>query len=126
MIDHITLRVRDIEKTKAFYSQALMPLGYQLSMEQSFDDIHVLGFGRNGKTDTWFTNDTPVSGPTHIAWRAESTAEVDAFYQAALRAGGRDNGRPGPRPHYHEDYYGAFVLDPDGNNVEAVCRRPVG
>jgi catechol 2,3-dioxygenase-like lactoylglutathione lyase family enzyme len=81
----------------------------------------MLGYAHNGKFDTWFVNSRPVSGPTHICWRADSRATVDAFYAAALAAGGKDNGAPGLRPHYHEHYYGAFVLDPDGNNVEAVC-----
>jgi len=121
MLDHITHRVRDIAATVAFYTEALRPLEYSLSFDQVFDSgLRVAGFGQNGKVDTWFTSDRPVSGPAHIAWRAESKEAVDAFHAAALAAGGRDNGAPGMRPEYHEHYYGAFVLDPDGNNVEAV------
>lgn len=125
MIDHVTIRVKDIEKTIAFYNKALKPLGYKLGFDENFDGTRVVGFTRNGKMDTWFTTDTPVSGPFHLAWSADSNALVDEFYTAAIEAGGKDNGKPGPRPHYHEDYYGAFVIDPDGNNVEAVCRKRV-
>ena|SRR3989344_4043215 len=120
MIDHITLRVSNIEKTKEFYSKALEPLGYKLTCNETFGSVRVLGFSKNKKTDTWFTNDKPVSGPSHIAWKAQSKKEVDAFYQAALSAGGKDNGKPGIREIYHPNYYGAFVLDPDGNNIEVV------
>jgi len=120
MLDHITLRVADIEKTITFYKAALAPLDYSLSFDQTFDDARVVGFGTDEKIDTWFTTDTPVSGPCHIAWKANSLEAVDAFYKAALAAGGRDNGAPGLRPEYHAHYYGAFVLDPDGNNIEAV------
>lgn len=121
MLDHITLRVSDIVKTQAFYCAALKPLGYSLSYDQTFDGgVRVIGFGRGSKIDTWFTTDQPVSGPAHICWKAESREQVDDFYKAALAAGGKDNGAPGIRAEYHENYYGAFVLDPDGNNVEAV------
>lgn len=120
MLDHVTLRVRDIDATASFYAAALKPLGYVLSVDQTFGPVRVVGFGRNGKVDTWFTSDRPASGPVHIAWRAGSRAEVDAFHAAAMAVGGRDNGAPGLRPVYHDGYYGAFVLDPDGNNAEAV------
>ena len=120
MIDHITVRAGDIEATKTFYVGALEPLGYTLSFEQEFDGVKVIGFGKSGKIDTWFTTDRPISGPVHICWSADSKEEVDAFYGAALGAGGKGNGAPGLRPEYHEKYYGAFVLDPDGNNVEAA------
>lgn len=121
MLDHITFRVSDIKKAEAFYTAALKPLGYSLSFDQTFDDsVRVIGFGKGGKIDTWFTADKPVSGPAHISWKAESKEQVDEFYKAALAAGGKDNGAPGIRTEYHENYYGAFVLDPDGNNVEAV------
>ncbi len=120
MIDHITVRVADIEKTVTFYKAALAPLGYSLSFDQTFDGVQVVGFSKDGKIDTWFTNDTPVSGPFHIAWKTESREVVDAFHKAAIEAGGIDNGAPGLRPEYHKNYYGAFVLDPDGNNVEVV------
>lgn len=121
MLDHITFRVSDIDKTDAFYSAALKPLGYSRTFDQTFDDnVRVIGFGKSGKTDTWFTTDKPASGAAHIAWKANSREEVDQFYKAALAAGGKDNGAPGVRTEYHENYYGAFVFDPDGNNVEAV------
>lgn len=120
MLDHITCRVRDIEQTAYFYTQALKPLGYALTFDQTFDDVRVIGFGKNGKNDTWFTMDRPVSGPTHICWKAHSTQEVDEFYKAAINAGGKNNGAPGIRKEYHENYYAAFVLDPDGNNIEVV------
>lgn len=122
MIDHITYRVRDIEKTISFYNGALAPFGYEKTFDQVFDGVRVIGYGKNGKLDTWFTTDTPVSGPTHLAYATDSQAEVDAFYKAAMAAGGTDNGAPGKRPEYGEAYYGAFVLDPDGNNIEAVFR----
>ena len=127
MIDHFTLRVRDLAATRAFYSRALAPLGYRVAYDAVHDGVGVLGFGAELpgaglKIDTWFIDHTvPVSGPTHLSWRAGTRAEVDAFHAAALAAGGRDNGGPGVRAHYHADYYGAFVLDPDGNNLEAVC-----
>ena len=121
MIDHMTLRVAEIDATKAFYEKSLAPLGYGPALEMEHDGVRMLGYAHSGKYDTWFVNSRPVSGPTHICWCADSRATVDAFYAAALAAGGKDNGAPGLRPHYHEHYYGAFVLDPDGNNVEAVC-----
>ena len=128
MIDHITLRVRDIRRTREFYRQALAPLGYRVGYEAVHDGVSILGFGADlpgagFKIDSWFVDTTPVSGPTHLCWRAKSRTEVEAFYAAALSAGGTDNGKPGLRPHYHAHYYGAFVLDPDGNNVEAVCHE---
>ena len=120
MIDHVGLGVSDLEQSKAFYQQALGPLGYQLLMERSGS----AGLGRNGKPDFWIHANRPLSGPTHVAIASPDRATVQAFHAAGLAAGGRDNGPPGPRPHYHQDYYGAFVLDPDGNNIEAVCHRP--
>jgi catechol 2,3-dioxygenase-like lactoylglutathione lyase family enzyme len=126
MIDHFTLRVRDLARSRAFYAQALAPLGYRIGHEGTHDGVSMVGFGAEQpgvgfKMDSWFVDGAPVSGPTHLCWRAASRAEVDAFHAAALAAGGRDNGAPGLREHYHPSYYGAFVLDPDGNNVEAVC-----
>jgi len=125
MIDHVTIRVRDLEKTVALYTKALDPLGCKLGFDENFDGTRVVGFTRNNKMDTWFTADTPTSGPFHLAWAADSNAIVDAFYEAAIAAGEENNGKPGPRPHYHEDYYGAFVIDPNGNNNETVCRKRV-
>ena len=130
MIDHITLRVRDLAATRSFYTAALAPLGYRIGYDAVHDGVGVLGFaldtpGLGLKIDTWFVDHTePVSGPTHLCWKAATRPEVDAFYAAARAAGGADNGPPGLRAHYHPNYYGAFVLDPDGNNVEAACHLP--
>ncbi len=120
MIDHTSVSVTDVAKAKAFYRAALAPLGYSVLME--FEQI--AGFGVAPKADFWIGQGTPNGPRVHIAFRADSRAIVDAFYRAALSAGGRDNGPPGPRPHYHANYYGAFVLDPDGHNIEAVCHTP--
>ena len=118
MIDHIILQVSDLERSAAFYEKALAPLGYELNT--NFEGFR--GFGRDGLVDFWVTAGT-ADTPVHVAFRAASRAAVDAFHAAALAAGGRDHGTPGLRSHYHPDYYGAFVLDPDGHNVEAVCRE---
>ena len=116
MIDHVTIRVQDLQATRKFYTNALQPLGYSVL----HGDDEFIGFGRDGKADTWFTLHKQRSGPVHVAWKAATKEEVDAFYKAALTAGGKDNGAPGIRAEYHETYYGAYVLDPDGNNVEVV------
>jgi len=121
MIDHITLRVRDLDTAKAFYAAALAPLGYVLQME--FPDG--AGFAVAGKPDFWLFQD-PEARPQHLAFAAPDRAEVDAFYEAALAAGGRDNGPAGLRTEYHPNYYAAFVLDASGHNVEAVTHRPPG
>lgn len=121
MLDHITFHSKDIEKTKAFYSKVLAPLGYELKGDNTYGDVRWLGFSANGKIDTWFTNKLPATSPAHIAWVAKSHGAVDAFYAAAIEAGAIDNGTPGIREHYHAHYYAAFVIDPDGNNIEAVC-----
>src|SRR5919201_361540 len=120
MIDHVSVDVADYEASKAFYSAALQPLGYELLMEPGES---VAGFGMQGKPDFWIVGGRP-SGTTHIAFVSPDRATVDAFFAAALGAGGRDNGAPGLRPQYHENYYGAYAHDPDGNNVEAVCHSP--
>lgn len=126
MIDHLTLPVADYAASKAFYLQALAPLGYEVVMELTREQVPQLpvertcGLGAAGKPDLWLKPSDEVV-PTHVAFVAESRAAVDAFHRAALAAGGEDNGAPGLRPHYHPTYYGAFVLDPDGYNVEAVC-----
>ena len=117
MIDHTGVHARDVAKSKAFYRAALAPLGYAVIME--FDDA--VGFGVPPKPDFWMGRADAGIAPIHVAFRADTRAQVDAFYKAAMAAGGRDNGPPGLRPHYHQNYYGAFVLDPDGNNIEAVC-----
>ena len=120
MLDHVGVPVSDFERGKRFYEQALSPLGYELIMEPS---ASAAGFGKLGKPDFWIAQGE-IGQAYHIAFAAEDRAIVDAFYEAALAAGGRDNGGPGLRPHYHASYYGAFVLDPDGNNIEAVCHKP--
>ena len=117
MIDHTGVTVIDVANSKAFYRAALAPLGYEVIME--FDDA--VGFGVPPKPDFWIGKAALSGTPVHVAFRAGTRAEVDAFYGAAMAAGGRDNGPPGMRPHYHANYYAAFVLDPDGNNIEAVC-----
>ena len=126
MIDHIGFPVSDYEKSKAFYLKALEPLGYSLVMEvpQEQSDHSAAGFGANGKPDFWIGGEGGLSKPLHVAIVAGARAIVDAFYKAAMAAGGRDNGPPGIRAHYHPNYYGAFVLDPDGHNIEAVCHAP--
>ena len=126
MIDHTGLNVSDYPKSKAFYLAALAPLGYQVVKElpSSIVPDGGLGLGVPPKPDFWVAGGKPNVPPLHVAFRAENRAQVDAFYKAALAAGGRDNGPPGPRPHYHANYYGAFVLDPDGHNIEAVCHDP--
>jgi catechol 2,3-dioxygenase-like lactoylglutathione lyase family enzyme len=127
MIDHIGFPVSDYARAKAFYTQALAPLGYGLIMEVAQEDRpgeSAAGFGANGKPDFWIGGEGALNKPVHIAIQAKDRATVDAFYTAALAAGGRDNGAPGIRAHYHPSYYGAFVLDPDGHNIEAVCHAP--
>jgi len=127
MIDHTGLAVRDYAKSKEFYSKALAPISYKLIMEvpkEYTGGKGVAGFGEPPKPDFWIHEAKPNDPPIHVAFRVPTRAVVDKFYAAALAAGGRDNGAPGPRPHYHANYYGAFVLDPDGHNIEAVCHEP--
>jgi catechol 2,3-dioxygenase-like lactoylglutathione lyase family enzyme len=119
MIDHTGFNVSNFETSKAFYSQALAPLGYELLKE--FGDM--AGFGVDGKPDFWIVQGVVSTPRIHIAFRADNREIVQAFYQAALTIGGNDNGAPGLRSHYHPNYYAAFVLDPDGYNVEAVCHQ---
>jgi catechol 2,3-dioxygenase-like lactoylglutathione lyase family enzyme len=116
LLDHIGLKVGDFKKSKLFYEQVLAPLGYSAVM--GFRDI--VGFGVDGKPGFWISGG-PTSGPLHIAFAASSQAEVDAFHKAGLAAGGTCNGAAGIREEYHAGYYAAFILDPDGNNIEAVC-----
>jgi catechol 2,3-dioxygenase-like lactoylglutathione lyase family enzyme len=126
MIDHVGFPVSDYPRSKMFYEQALTPLGYTLIMEvqQDANDQPAAGFGIGSKPDFWIGGEGGLNRAVHIAVAARDRASVDAFYKAALAAGGKDNGRPGLRPHYHPNYYGAFVLDPDGHNIEAVCHAP--
>ena len=120
MIDHITIVVGNFGRAKAFYQAALAPLGLVAVMEGTGD----AGFGAEGKPFFWIAKGDKPKGGTHVAFAARTRAEVDAFHRAAIAAGGRDNGAPGVRAHYHPHYYGAFVFDPDGNNIEAVCHGP--
>jgi len=115
MIDHLTLTVRDVDRSVAFYTRALAPLGYRVLME--FEGVYGLG---DEKPYFWIKQDDPPTNPQHIAFIARRRADVDAFYEAALAAGARDNGPPGLREHYHPTYYAAFVFDPDGHPIEAV------
>jgi catechol 2,3-dioxygenase-like lactoylglutathione lyase family enzyme len=126
MIDHIGFPVSDYDRAKAFYAQALAPLGYTLlfEVEQQDTDARAAGFGADDNPDFWIGGEGALDKPVHVAFSARDRATVDAFYKAALAAGGRDNGAPGLRPHYHPNYYGAFVRDPDGHNIEAVCHAP--
>jgi len=126
MIDHTGVTVSDFIASKAFYERALAPIGYALIMELPASvtgSTDVAGFGEPPKPDFWISRGSPNRPPIHVAFRVASRSAVDAFYAAAMAAGGRDNGAPGLRPHYHPHYYGAFVLDPDGHNIEAVCHE---
>lgn len=127
MLDHIGVKVSDFTRSRAFYVKALAPLNYELLMEfpaSVTGGTDVAGFGEKPKPDFWISPGPPQVS-VHVAFRVKTRAMVDAFHQAALAAGGRDNGGPGLRKHYHPHYYGAFVLDPDGHNIEAVCHEPV-
>jgi catechol 2,3-dioxygenase-like lactoylglutathione lyase family enzyme len=125
VIHHIDLAVADLERSSDFYARALEPLNLGLLERHKHPDGHeVVGFGVRPDPVFWIRNGKAPVNRLHVAFLAESRHSVDAFYQAALEAGGVDNGQPGLRPHYAEQYYAAFVLDPDGNNIEAVCRQP--
>jgi catechol 2,3-dioxygenase-like lactoylglutathione lyase family enzyme len=129
MIDHMTILCSDYTRSVKFYLQALASLGYAMTME--LDDVtypqlpsaFFAGLGVKGKPDLWL-RPSKVVAPTHVAFRAASRAIVDTFYKDALAAGGKSNGEPGLRSEYHPNYYAAFVLDPDGYNIEAVCHDP--
>lgn len=126
MIDHTGVVVSDYEKSRAFYEAALAPLGFTKVLEfpaAVTGHTDVAGFGEAPKAEFWISRGTPNQPPVHIAFRVESRAIVDAFHAAALQAGGTCNGAPGIRAHYHPNYYGAFVRDPDGHNIEAVCHQ---
>lgn len=128
IVDHIGFGVSDYTQAKRFYTAALAPLGLTLVMEVSPEfnpsKVWACGFGKSGKPEFWIGSDGRTTPPMHIAFVADTRAEVRAFHAAALQAGGRDHGAPGLRPQYHPHYYGAFVLDLDGHNIEAVCHRP--
>jgi catechol 2,3-dioxygenase-like lactoylglutathione lyase family enzyme len=127
MLDHIGLTVSDFRPAKAFFDKALAPLGIgvvmEVSAEETGGDSHV-GYGSEGRPYFWIGTGGPSTGRLHLAFNAKDRAAVDAFYAAAMAAGGRDNGPPGIRAHYHPNYYGAFVFDLDGHNIEAVCHTP--
>ena len=127
MIDHMGINVTNLEKAKLFYQKTLAPLGYEVLAEYPASvtgNVAVVGLGVKPKPDFWITQGSTGKPPLHVAFRAKTKIEVDEFYKEAISAGGKDNGRPGLRPHYHANYYGAFILDPDGNNIEAVCHTP--
>lgn len=122
MLDHVGINVSDYARSRDFYVQALAPIGLSLLMEPM---AGTGGFGRDGKPWFWITDQRrPRTENVHVAFAAGDRATVDAFHAAALRAGGTDNGAPGIRSLYHPTYYGAYVIDPDGNNIEVVCHRP--
>lgn len=124
MIDHLAVDVSDIARSRRFYEAALAPLGYRVLSEQSGEGGSVVLFSDGGEPDFIIAHKDRPAEATHIAFRAASRAMVDTFHAAALKAGGRDNGPPGLRPDYGPTYYAAFVLDPDGFNIEAVCHGP--
>ena len=119
MLDHITLAVTDFELSCAFYDQTLAPLGITRLYA---DGELAAGYGHNGKAFFWIAQQDHSATQAHVAFAAPTQEAIAAFYQAALASGGRDNGPPGLRPRYHEGYFAAFVLDPDGNNIEAVIQ----
>jgi catechol 2,3-dioxygenase-like lactoylglutathione lyase family enzyme len=120
IFDHIALTASDYEKSRRFFVNALQPLGIELAME--FEGS--AGFGKDGKPELWLSGGKDAQRPMHIAFVAATRAQVAAFYAAAIAAGGKDNGPPGVRANYHPNYFGAFVIGPDGHNVEAVCHKP--
>lgn len=130
MIDHLSTYATDFLPTRSFYEAALRELGYTVQHEMTFDSDPDLpgrracAFGPDGRPVFWVIEVLVAASPRHVAFAAVDRRSVDAFHAAGLSAGGRDNGEPGPRPIYHEHYYGGFLTDPDGNNVEAVCHTP--
>jgi len=123
VIDHITIGVSDVERSRAFYSRALLPLGFS---QIGPDEGREIEFGLEEAPDFAISTAYPTGAPVHVAFAADRREQVDAFHQEALAAGGQDNGAPGVRLEYSDNYYGAFVLDPDGHNVEAVCHGESG
>ncbi|MDZ4790120.1 MAG: VOC family protein [Hyphomicrobiales bacterium] len=128
MIDHFGFGVSDYERAKAFYTKVLAQLDIDMLMDvpaaMMATGSAACGFGRRGKPDFWISAQGKTTPPVHLALRTETRAQVDAFYRAALEAGATDNGPPGVRLQYHSNYYGAFVRDLDGHNIEAVCHTP--
>jgi catechol 2,3-dioxygenase-like lactoylglutathione lyase family enzyme len=119
VIDHVTISVSDLRRSQEFYVQALIPLGFS-QIGAPLEEGREIEFGLEEAPNFAISTAYPTGAPVHVAFAADRREQVDAFHQAALAAGGRDNGAPGPRPKYSEGYYGAFVLDPDGHNIEAV------
>ncbi len=130
MIDHLSTYATDYVATKAFYEAVFKPLGYSVQMafvaewNQNFPTQRMCAFGPEGKPVFWIIESKDVYTPRHIAFSADSRTSVNLFYEAGIQNGGTNNGAPGLRPMYHPHYYGAFLIDPDGNNVEAVCHAP--
>ncbi|WLI76446.1 VOC family protein [Kosakonia sp. H02] len=126
VIDHIEIAVTDAEASRQFYEQALAPLGFQLILAltpaQTRTEGLRFGLGPEGYPRLWLHDNDIPGAPVHLAFTAEDRMKVNQFWQAALQAGGKDNGAPGVRRHYHDAYYAAYVFDPDGNNVEVVCQ----
>jgi catechol 2,3-dioxygenase-like lactoylglutathione lyase family enzyme len=123
VFDHVLLDVDDFDRSRAFYEMALAPLGIEVVSEPA---PQMAGLGTEGKPFFWLmSRGRPTTRHAHVAFTAPDRDAVDTFHAAGLAAGGTDNGAPGPRPIYHAAYYGAFVLDPDGNNIEAACHTPV-
>ena len=120
MFDHVGFGVTNLAESKAFFLKALQPLGVSVVMEGPYG----VGMGQRNKPSLWLYETKEHPAHLHVAFTAETRKQVDEFYRAAMSAGGKDNGPPGVRPHYHANYYGAFVIGPDGHNVEAVCHRP--
>jgi catechol 2,3-dioxygenase-like lactoylglutathione lyase family enzyme len=125
VIDHVTVGVSDLERSRAFYARALLPLGFS-EIADSPAGLPEVEFGLEEAPNFAISTAYATGAPVHVAFAADRREQVDAFHKAALAAGGRDNGAPGLRPEYSEDYYGAFVLDPDGHNIEAVSKGPGG
>ena len=122
MIDHLVLNVRELGESRRFFEQVLSPLGYGVAM--SFPDW--VGFGTSGKADFWLARRDPANTAVHLAFQCGKRKQVDEFHSAAMKAGGKDNGKPGIRRDYDPNYYAAYVLDLDGNNIEVVCHDPQG
>ena len=120
MFDHLGFGVTNLAESKAFFLKALQPLGVAVAMEGPYG----VGMGQSNKPSLWLSETKEHPAHLHLAFTAQNRKQVDEFYKAALAAGGKDNGAPGLRPHYHANYYGAFVIGPDGHNVEAACHKP--
>ena len=122
MIHHVDFAVKDLARSRGFYERALAPLGMKVLIEfTNHAERQLVGFGTTGEPTFWIRSGEPIRGRLHVAFAASARADVDAFHAAAVQAGGTDNGAPGLRERYADNWYAAFVLDPDGHNIEAVC-----